>query len=234
MFAEYNDYVLNSSRQLGWITEDQEKSTRYALDSLPGASAIRYLEEQQILTTVQCEQFRRIIQEFINSQESTAPEKKSSSQTSSTTTLHVNQYLEYGIQKGASDIHLSPFTKPTMRHSGELQFITEFPTLSPSDTEALAHGFLNEEQIKSVHDNGSIEFSYHLPGKTRFRTSVVRQRRGWEIVFRIINPQIKTMEELGLPEELKILTQYHNGLVLVTGSVGSGASGRSSRGRSAA
>ncbi len=224
MFAEYNDYVLNSSRQLGWITEDQEKSTRYALDSLPGASAISYLEEQQILTAVQCEQFRKTIQDSIESQRSNAPEKESSSQSHSPTTLHVNQYLDYGIQKGASDIHLSPFAKPTMRHSGGLQFIDEFPTLSPSDTEALAYGFLDQEQINSVHENGSVEFSYHLPGKTRFRTSVVRQRRGWEIVFRIINPKIKTMDELGLPEELKILTQYHNGLVLVTGSVGSGKS----------
>ena len=52
----------------------------------------------------------------------------------------------------------------------------------------------------------------------------MRQRLGIDIVFRIINTQVRTMDELGLPESLKLLTQYHNGLILVTGSVGSGKS----------
>ena len=58
----------------------------------------------------------------------------------------------------------------------------------------------------------------------RFRTSVVRQRLGIDIVFRIINTKVRTMDELGLPEHLKLLTRYQNGLILVTGSVGSGKS----------
>ena len=58
----------------------------------------------------------------------------------------------------------------------------------------------------------------------RFRTSVVRQRLGIDIVFRIISTRVRTMDELGLPESLKLLTRFHNGLILVTGSVGSGKS----------
>lgn len=222
MFAEFNDYVLTSSRQLDWITEEEEKSTRFALDSLPGASALTYLEEQQILSPAQCDQFKKIIQDSIDT--SHAPVSDAPAHEISTSSAHINTYLQYGMAHGASDIHLSPFSKPSMRHSGVLQFIEEFPTLTPADTEALAKGFLAPDQIQAIEKNGSVEFCYNVPGLTRFRTSVVRQRRGWELVFRIINSKIRTMDELGLPEELKILTQYHNGLVLVTGSVGSGKS----------
>src|SRR5439155_17130418 len=58
----------------------------------------------------------------------------------------------------------------------------------------------------------------------RYRTSVVRQRLGIEIVFRVINSKVRTMDELGLPEHLKLLTRYQNGLILATGSVGTGKS----------
>src|SRR5439155_55801 len=58
----------------------------------------------------------------------------------------------------------------------------------------------------------------------RFRTSVVPQRLGVDLVFRIINTQVRTMDEIGLPEHLKLFTRYQNGLILVTGSVGSGKS----------
>ena len=69
-----------------------------------------------------------------------------------------------------------------------------------------------------------IDFSYDVPDLARFRANVVRQRKGHDAVFRIINTKVRTMDELGLPEQLKVLTQYHNGLVLVTGAVGSGKS----------
>jgi twitching motility protein PilT len=237
MFAEYNDYVLSSSRQLGWITEEQESSTRFALDSIPGSAALDYLEEQQILSSAQCDQFRKIIQDAIQSSPSAQAETSSDPieaaspivttplQTVSTTTgAHVNDYLQYGLEHGASDILLSPYSKPCMRHAGGLRFIDDFPTLSPAETEELARGFLTADQLQTIHDIGSIEFSYNVPSMTRFRTSVVRQRRGWELVFRIINSKVRTMDEIGLPESLKVLTKYHNGLVLVTGAVGSGKS----------
>src|SRR5205814_1408344 len=57
-----------------------------------------------------------------------------------------------------------------------------------------------------------------------YRVSVVRQRLGIEIVFRVINTDVRTMDELGLPEHLKLLTRYQNGLILATGSVGTGKS----------
>jgi twitching motility protein PilT len=88
----------------------------------------------------------------------------------------------------------------------------------------LAREFLNEAQLQMIHAHGSVDFCYDVPGLARFRASVVRQRRGWESVFRVINTRIRTMQELGLPEILYTLTRYHNGLILVTGAVGSGKS----------
>lgn len=219
----YNDYVIDTSRQMGWISEDQEKSIRFALESLPQVFVVDYLEEQQLLTPQQCQEFRKAIEQSLQPQNPPSSEPVSQPISTSAGT-HVNDYLEYCISHGASDLHLSPTSKPIMRISGQLQVIEDFPVLSAQETERLAHGFLSKDQFKVVSEEGSIDFCYSVPGMTRFRTSVVRQRRGWEIVFRIISSKIRTMDEIGLPPELKILTQYHNGLVLVTGSVGSGKS----------
>jgi twitching motility protein PilT len=74
-----------------------------------------------------------------------------------------------------------------------------------------------------VKERGDADFAY-ANRRGRYRASVARQRLGTDIVFRIINTRVRTMDELGLPEHLKLLTRYHNGLILVTGSVGSGKS----------
>ncbi|MCX6979079.1 MAG: PilT/PilU family type 4a pilus ATPase, partial [Verrucomicrobia bacterium] len=95
--------------------------------------------------------------------------------------------------------------------------------LSAQDTERLAMSFLLEPQRQMLAERGDIDFAY-ATDFGRFRASVVRQRLGVDIVFRIISTSLRSMDELGLPPSLKQLTQYHNGLVLVTGSVGSGKS----------
>src|SRR5256712_11065868 len=74
-----------------------------------------------------------------------------------------------------------------------------------------------------LNTRGDSDFAYQNRF-ARYRTSVVRQRLGIEIVFRVINTKVRTMDELGLPEHLKLLTRYQNGLILVTGSVGTGKS----------
>jgi twitching motility protein PilT len=79
-------------------------------------------------------------------------------------------------------------------------------------------------QVQALEKNMALDFSYEVPGLARFRSSVVRQRKGYDAVFRIINTKVRTMDELGLPQHLKVLTKYQNGLVLITGAVGSGKS----------
>jgi twitching motility protein PilT len=137
---------------------------------------------------------------------------------------HVDNYLRVGQESDASDIHLAVNVKPTWRRYGNLECIwMQADVLTAADTERLAMGFLNDAQKKRLRDKGDVDFAY-ATSLGRFRASVVRHRLGIDIVFRIIKTNVRTMDELGLPETLKRLTQYHNGLILVTGSVGSGKS----------
>jgi twitching motility protein PilT len=97
------------------------------------------------------------------------------------------------------------------------------PPLTREQTLALAEGFMPEAYKEELNTRGDSDFAYENE-YARYRTSVVRQRLGIEIVFRVINTHVRTMDELGLPQHLKLLTRYQNGLILVTGSVGTGKS----------
>jgi twitching motility protein PilT len=137
---------------------------------------------------------------------------------------HVDAYLAVGQEAGASDIHLGVNSPPVWRLHGILRPIwADAPRLTPAQTLALAEGFLSDLHKSHLAERGDADFAY-ANEFGRFRTSVVRQRLGVDIVFRIINTKVRTMDELGLPEHLKLLTRYQNGLILVTGSVGSGKS----------
>ena len=135
---------------------------------------------------------------------------------------HVDDYLNLGKQADASDIHLSVSSPPTCRRYGSLLPMWEdAPILTPEDTEKLVNGFLNADQLARLHEQGDVDFAY-TNETGRYRTSVVRQRLGFDLAFRIISTSLRTLDELGMPPQLKLLTQYHNGLVLVTGPMGSG------------
>jgi twitching motility protein PilT len=136
----------------------------------------------------------------------------------------VDEYLDIGQQAGASDVHLSVNAPPIWRLHGTLQPIwPDAPRFTSEQTLALAEGFLLNQHKTQLRERGDADFAY-TNSFGRYRTSVVRQRLGVDLVFRIINREVCTMDELGLPEHLKLLTRYQNGLVLVTGSVGSGKS----------
>jgi len=137
---------------------------------------------------------------------------------------HVDEYLAIAQEAGASDVHLGVNAPPVWRLHGTLQPIwPDAPRFKAEQTQNLADAFLNDAQRVLVKERGDADFAY-ANSRGRYRASVVRQRLGTDIVFRIINTRIRTMDELGLPEHLKLLTRYHNGLILVTGSVGSGKS----------
>lgn len=137
---------------------------------------------------------------------------------------HVDQYLHVAKESDASDIHLSVTCRPIWRRFGILEPIwRQGDLLTAADTERLAMGFLDDKQKVLLEERGDVDFAY-ANSFGRFRASVVRQRIGYDIVFRIISSNLRSMEDLGLPPQLKLLTQFHNGLVLVTGTVGSGKS----------
>src|ERR1700720_2940921 len=137
---------------------------------------------------------------------------------------HVDKYLAFGLCGGASDVHLGVNAPPLWRLHGTLQPIwPDAPRLTSDQTLALADGFLSNPQKTQLNERGDADFAY-ANNFARFRPSGVRQRLGVDLVFRIINTKVRTMDELGLPEYLKLLTRYQNGLILITGSVGSGKS----------
>ncbi len=140
----------------------------------------------------------------------------------------VDDYLKFCVQYDASDLHLATASPPIWRRYGNLQPIWDSGThramnLTAEDAQRLAYGFLGEAQIKMLETKGDVDFAYS-PDYGRFRASVVKQRLGLDMAFRIINTKIRTIEELALPDVVRTLIRYHNGLVLVTGPVGCGKS----------
>jgi twitching motility protein PilT len=137
---------------------------------------------------------------------------------------HVDNYLEMGQKADASDVHLGVAAPPIWRINATLQPMwPDAPRLTSEQTVALAEAFMPEGYRQELNTRGDSDFAYQNKF-ARYRTSVVRQRLGIEIVFRVINTKVRTMDELGLPQHLKILTRYQNGLILATGSVGTGKS----------
>jgi twitching motility protein PilT len=137
---------------------------------------------------------------------------------------YVDDYLSIGQAVGASDIHLGANAQPSWRLHGSLQPIwPDAPRFTAEQIDKLASAFLSDLNKTQIEERGDTDFAY-ANAFGRFRASVVRQRLGLDLVFRVINTEVKTMDELGLPEHLKLLTRYQNGLILVTGSMGSGKS----------
>jgi len=138
---------------------------------------------------------------------------------------HVDEYLKLGREFECSDLHLATAYPPAWRRNGQLSPIwPDHPPLAPEETERLARSFLGEEEWNRLEERGDIDFAY-VGSDGRYRASVVKQRLGYDMAFRVINGRLRTMKEIGLPiEHIIPLTRYQNGLILVTGSVGSGKS----------
>ncbi|TLD69031.1 type IV pilus twitching motility protein PilT [Phragmitibacter flavus] len=136
----------------------------------------------------------------------------------------VDDYLKLAQQYDCSDLHIATGSPPMWRRYGTLQPIWQnAANIRPEDAEKLAYAFLAQNHIKTLEKRGDVDFAYS-PEFGRFRCSVVQQRLGINMVFRVISTRIRSIEELGLPETCRTLTRFQNGLVLVTGATGSGKS----------
>jgi twitching motility protein PilT len=132
--------------------------------------------------------------------------------------------LTAGVHHGASDIHFRPGAAPLYRVRGELRPL-KHDKLKPADTEAIALHILSRALTKDqVAELQEYDTSYSLPGVSRFRVNVYRQRGSLALVLRIIPPEVPTLEKLGLPEVVGEIARSERGLVLVTGATGSGKS----------
>jgi twitching motility protein PilT len=135
----------------------------------------------------------------------------------------IDNLLKYATSIGASDVHIAPDAAPILRVHGQLRQV-KGTIYSATDTASLVGEILNSAQKEHFDQNFDIDFCYDAPGIGRYRTNLFRQRKGTQGVFRVIPPQIPSLEQLGFPEYVKKLTHYHHGLILVTGPAGCGKS----------
>jgi twitching motility protein PilT len=137
---------------------------------------------------------------------------------------NIDQLLTELVSRGGSDLHLTVGSHPVVRLHGSLKRLEEFPKLSAEDTLHMLYRIMSSEQQKRLETQGQIDMSYSIPGLARFRVNAYSQRESLAAAFRLIPMELKTLEELGLPPSLHLLTRKPRGLVLVTGPTGSGKS----------
>lgn len=137
--------------------------------------------------------------------------------------LDINDLLMQVIERGASDLHITVGTPPMIRLHGDLVPL-DYPKLTSEDTKALLYSIMDQEHKDRLEQQLECDFSYALTGHARFRVNVFFQRGNVGAALRIIPMQIRTLEELGLPQSLEILAKKPRGLILVTGPTGSGKS----------
>jgi twitching motility protein PilT len=121
----------------------------------------------------------------------------------------------------ASDLHLAVNAIPHVRVHGAMTALPLAP-LSEEDVERMLHPILSDPQRAALAEDRTLDFCYKAGALGRFRTNIFYQRKGLDAVFRLIPPEIPTLDELGLPRSLWELTEYTQGLVLVTGPAGCG------------
>ena len=138
--------------------------------------------------------------------------------------MHIDDLLKIAVQRGASDLHLKVGSFPMMRVSGTLEVCSEEKRLDKGDTEGMADALFSPDQREKFRRAQEVDLAYSIPGVGRFRCNVFQQRGTVGLVLRVIPTRIKTIDELGLPPVLKKISQEERGLVLVTGTTGSGKS----------
>jgi twitching motility protein PilT len=135
----------------------------------------------------------------------------------------IDRFLKLMSDRGASDFHLTVGRPPMLRASGTMESI-RYRTISEADFAELLKPVTEERLWNEYLQTGDVDFAYEIPGASRYRVNLFRQQRGGGAVFRVIPTKILTIEQLGLPEQVRRIASIRSGLVLVTGPTGSGKS----------
>ena len=138
--------------------------------------------------------------------------------------MHVNDLLKIAVEHGASDLHLKVGSFPMMRLRGALSPASEDKKLDHEDLVAMSAAIMSTTQRQKFKESQEVDLAYSVPGLGRFRCNIFQQRGTVGLVLRVIPMRIRTIDELGLPAILKAIASEERGLVLVTGTTGSGKS----------
>jgi len=138
--------------------------------------------------------------------------------------MELNEILTIAFKAKGSDIHIKTGLPPIVRIDGRLHPIPNAQRLSPEFVSDTALSMMNERQKRMFEENSEVDLAYAVPGLGRFRVSIYRQRGTVAMVFRSIAFIIPSLEGLNLPPVIKKICQEERGLILVTGTTGSGKS----------
>src|SRR3954469_1264184 len=136
--------------------------------------------------------------------------------------MHVNDLLQIAVDAGASDLHLKVGSCPMMRVRGSLVPAVMDRRLTHEDMVAMANAVLPTSHREKFKNNHEVDLAYSVAGLGRFRCNAFQQRGTIGMIFRVIPMDVAKIDELELPPILKRISEERRGLVLVTGTTGSG------------
>ena len=138
--------------------------------------------------------------------------------------LNIDELLKAVVAKKASDLHLKVGNNPIVRVDGHLEPLDPNLKLSQEDVVSIAFSIMNNQQKQRFKERSEIDLAYSAPGLGRFRVNVYQQRGTVNLVFRAVPTKILTIQELHLPAVIEKMAAETRGLILVTGTTGSGKS----------
>jgi len=138
--------------------------------------------------------------------------------------MDLNQILLEALAQEASDVHIKVGTPPIFRVNGALRAWSKMKPFDSNDVSKMAFGLMNDWQKERFIKNREVDMGYEVYGLGRFRVNVFQQRGKIRIALRIVPYQIKGLKDLHLPKVLENISLEHRGLILVTGTTGSGKS----------
>jgi twitching motility protein PilT len=138
--------------------------------------------------------------------------------------MNINDLLKIAVERKSSDLHLKVGSHPVIRVDGDLTPLGELKRLMQEDTIAMAFSIMNARQKQRFKEELELDIAYSVPGLGRFRCNVFQQRGAVGLVLRVIPARIQSIRELMLPPVLERICEERRGLILCTGTTGSGKS----------
>jgi twitching motility protein PilT len=138
--------------------------------------------------------------------------------------LSIDDLLRRAVESKASDLHLKVGNHPYLRVDGMLNPMTDVPRVTPEEMLSMAFSMMTNRQKQKFKETAELDMAYGVAGLGRFRVNVFQQRGNVGMVLRVIPTKIRTIEELYLPRVIETICEEQRGMVLVTGTTGSGKS----------